>query len=173
MTSVTFRAPLLLLLVGLCAGRADARATLYDRLGGSVGVAAIADMLIDRVVADPLTGPSFEDSKLDRIKKLLAEQICDLAGGPCHYSGDPMKEVHAGHHISEAMFYVLVTDLRDIMNERHIDLRSRNELLRLLAPMKRDVVEHAGAIPTPAKPTAPEEPTVAAAPGSTTARAAP
>lgn len=178
MTSVTFRAPLLLLLLllaGLCAGRADARATLYDRLGGSVGVAAIANTLIDRVVADPLTGPSFEDSKLDRIKKLLAEQICDLAGGPCHYSGDPMKEVHAGHHISEAMFYVMVTDLRDIMNERHIDLRSRNELLRLLAPMKHDVVEHAGATPTPGKPTAPEEPTAAGAagaPGSTAARAA-
>ena len=114
---------------------------LYVRLGGSTGVAAIADTLIDRVVADPVSGPSFQDSKLDRIKRLLAEQICDLSGGPCHYSGDSMKEVHAGHHITQAQFYRMVETLRDILRERHVDQRSTNQLLRLLAPMKRDVVE--------------------------------
>jgi hemoglobin len=127
--------------------------SLYVRLGGEAGVAAISNTLIDRVVADPVMGPSFKDSKLSRIKTLLAEQICDLSGGPCHYSGDPMKEVHAGHHITEAMFYRMVETLRGILNERHVDLRSTNQLLRLLAPMKRDVVEH-GSAPT-AAPTAP------------------
>jgi hemoglobin len=131
---------------------APADGSLYARLGGQPGVTAIANTLIDRVVANPLTGPNFKDSKIDRIKRLLAEQICDLSGGPCHYSGDPMKEVHAGHQISESMFYVMVDTLRDVMKERHIDLRSRNQLLRLLAPMKRDVVEHASnkpAVPAP------------------------
>jgi hemoglobin len=142
---------------------AAANDTLYVRLGGEPGVTAIANTLIDRVVANPVTGPSFKDTKLDRIKRLLAEQICDLSGGPCHYSGDPMKDVHAGHQINESMFYVMVETLRDIMRERHIDLRSRNELLRLLAPMKRDVVEpraattavparNAAPIPAPAGP---------------------
>ncbi len=130
----------------VCAGIATAAMaasdSLYVRLGQEPGVTAIATALIDRVAANPITGPNFKDSKLDRIKELLAEQICDLSGGPCRYSGDPMKEVHAGHHISEAMFYVMVDTLRDVMKERHIDMRSRNELLRLLAPMKRDVVEH-------------------------------
>jgi hemoglobin len=133
------------ILAGACSVGMAAELSLYERLGGPSGVKTIADTLIDRVVANPLTGPNFKDSKLDRIKKLLAEQICDLSGGPCHYSGDPMKEVHAGHHISESMFYVMVDTLRDILKERHVDLRSRNELLKLLAPMKRDVVEHAGA----------------------------
>ena len=114
---------------------------LYIRLGGATGVAAIADTLIDRVVADPVSGPSFQDSKLDRIKRLLAEQICDLSGGPCHYSGDSMKEVHAGHHITQAQFYRMVHTLREILRERQVDQRSTNQLLRLLAPMKRDVVE--------------------------------
>jgi hemoglobin len=99
-------------------------------------------------------GPSFKDSKLSRIKTLLAEQICDLSGGPCHYSGDPMKEVHAGHHITEAMFYRMVDTLRDILRERQVDIRSTNQLLRLLAPMKRDVVEH-GSGPTAASAAAP------------------
>jgi hemoglobin len=144
MTGVTYRVVVsaLLLLSGLAAA---AQARLYDRLGGAAGVAAIADTLIDRVTADPMLGRSFKDSKLDRIKKLLAEQICDLSGGPCHYSGDSMKEVHAGHHISEAEFYRMVADLREVLKERHVSQGATNELLRLLAPMKRDVVEPAHA----------------------------
>jgi hemoglobin len=72
---------------------------------------------------------------------LLAEQICDLSGGPCHYSGDSMKEVHAGHHITEAQFYRVVATLRVILKERGVDQRSTNQLLKRLAPTKRDVVE--------------------------------
>jgi len=86
-------------------------------------------------------GRSFKDTKLSRIKGLLAEQICDLSGGPCRYSGDPMKEVHAGQHISEAEFYGMVDTLRDILQQRHVGIGATNELLRLLAPMKRDIVE--------------------------------
>ena len=141
MTAVAFRVLgcSLLLLSGMAAG---AQARLYDRLGGQVGVAAIAATLIDRVSGDPMLGRSFKDSNLDRVKKLLAEQICDLSGGPCHYSGDSMKKVNAGHHISEAEFYGMVADLREVLKERHVNQGATDELLRLLAPMKRDVVEH-------------------------------
>ena len=142
MTGVTSRvlACSILLLGG---GTAGAHARLYDRLGGADGVAAIAGTLIDRVASDPILGRSFKDSKLDRIKKLLAEQICDLSGGPCHYSGDSMKEVHAGHHISEAEFYGMVADLRKVLKQRHVSQGATNELLRLLAPMKHEIVEPA------------------------------
>jgi hemoglobin len=133
---------LLLLLSGIAAA---AQARLYDALGGEAGVSAIAGSLIDRVSADPKLGRSFKDSNLDRIKRLLAEQICDLSGGPCRYSGDSMREVHAGHHISEAEFFGMVADLRTVLKERHVSQGATNELLRLLAPMKRDVVEPAQA----------------------------
>ena len=119
-----------------------ASATLYERLGGQAGVAAISDTLIDRVSAEPRLRRSFKDADLGRIKRLLAEQLCDLSGGPCHYTGDSMKEVHAGHHISEAEFYGMVDTLRTILRERQVGIAATNQLLRLLAPMKREVVEH-------------------------------
>ena len=144
MTAVTLRglaASLLWIATALAVAAADARAPLYERLGGAAGVAAIATSLIDRVAADPRLGSSFKDTNLDHIKTMLTEQICDLSGGPCRYSGDPMKETHAGLHISEAEFYGMVADLRDILHERRVSLGATNELLRLLAPMKRDIVE--------------------------------
>ena len=147
MTAVTYRGAVLITLLLLVGAATGSQAPLYDRLGGAPGVAAIADTLIDRVSADPLLGRSFKDSKLERIKKLLAEQICDLSGGPCRYSGDSMKEVHAGHHISEAEFFGMVADLRAVLKERHVSQGAANELLRLLAPIKRDVVESAQTAP--------------------------
>ena len=145
MTSVAYRVLGSFFLL-LCAGLAAAAPSpLYDRLGGETGVAAIAGALIDRVSTDPVLGRSFKDANLDRIKTLLAEQICELSGGPCRYSGDSMRQVHAGHHISEAEFYGMVADLRVVLKERHVSQGATNELLRLLAPMKRDVVEPASA----------------------------
>jgi hemoglobin len=142
MNHITFRAWLLLgLAFAAVPDAARAADALYVRLGGEDGVNAIAATLIDRAAADPLTGPNFIDSKLDRIKQLLGEQLCELSGGPCVYSGDPMKEVHAGHHISQAQFYRMVEELKEILRERGVDQASTNELLRRLAPMKRDVVE--------------------------------
>jgi hemoglobin len=126
---------------GSCHAQSDAAGTLYAHLGGPSGVTAIAVELIDRAAADPVLGRSFKDTNLKRIKKLLAEQLCELAAGPCRYSGDPMKEVHAGLHISQAEFYTMVDLLRNILARRHVDLASTNQLLRLLAPMKRDIVE--------------------------------
>ena len=143
MTGVTYRVVVItLLLLGGGAARA-AQPRLYERLGGAAGVAAIADTLIDRVAADPKLGRSFKETNLDRIKRLFAEQICDLSGGPCRYSGDSMKEVHAGHQISEGEFFGMVGELREVLKERHVSQGAVNELLRLLAPIKRDVVEPA------------------------------
>jgi hemoglobin len=136
----------ILFLALLCsAARVPARAddSLYVRMGGQAVIDAVVADTIDRTAADPHMNQSFDGTNIKRIKRMLAEQICDLSGGPCHYSGDTMRQVHAGHHISEAEFYGLVQMLRNALIVHHVRLRERNELLALLAPMKRDVVEKA------------------------------
>lgn len=110
-------------------------------MGGSTNIIAVVNDVIDDAAHDPRLKRSFEDVDLPRLKKLLAEQICELAGGGCKYTGDSMRDVHAGLGITQAEFYDLVQVLRDSMRHHGIALRERNELLKILAPMKRDVVE--------------------------------
>jgi hemoglobin len=124
-------------------------ASLYARLGGQPVVKAFVNETIDKVTADPRLKRSFKGSNLRRIKRLFAEQICQISNGGCVYSGDTMREVHANHHITEAEFYGVVEVLRSSMRDQGVALRERNELLALLAPMKRDIVEPV----TPAPPT--------------------
>jgi hemoglobin len=114
--------------------------TLYTRLGGEAMVARIADELIDRTAHDERTKRSFQDVKLARVKEKLREQLCVLAGGPCVYTGDPMKEVHKGLKNTEAEMSLMVQFLREILDNAGVRTAEKNELLRLLAPMKRDIV---------------------------------
>lgn len=122
---------------GATTGAAD---TLYARLGGNDVVAAFVADTIDRTASDPVLGRSFDKVDLDRVKRLLVEQICSLAGGGCAYTGDSMTDVHAGMDLKESDLYGLVEILRDAMVRHGVGLRERNELLAILAPMKRDVV---------------------------------
>ncbi len=134
-----------------CVSVPAATLPLYTRLGGAPVMTAVVSETIDQVVADPRLNQSFRGSNIARIKRLIVEQICDIAGGGCHYSGDSMREVHEGHNISQAQFFGLVEILRKSMRRHHVPLRERNELLALLAPMAPDVI----AVPSPPMPKRP------------------
>jgi len=115
--------------------------SLYARLGGTTTVTAFVGDTIDKVVANPEMNRSFDKVNLQHVKDMLIEQICALSGGGCTYTGDTMREVHAGHQISNAEFFGLVEVLRESMRARDVPLEARNQLLEILAPMKRDVVK--------------------------------
>jgi hemoglobin len=129
--------------------------TLYEALGGERGLQEFVSQYVDVLTTDPITGPSFTDSSPPRIKRLLTEQLCELSGGPCRYSGDSMREVHANLGITEAQFHVAVQRLRELMVRRGYPLAVRNEMLRLLAPMQRDVVDVVIAKPAAAESVSP------------------
>lgn len=130
--------PLLVgLLVGCAHGGRDA--TLYQRLGGEAGIAAIVGELIDQAAADPRTRRSLDGIKPQHLKHSITMFVCNVAGGQCEYEGEDMKKTHADAQITEAEFDALVAMLREAL-DRHTGTREKNELLRRLAPMKRDIV---------------------------------
>lgn len=130
---------------------ATPRDSLYSRMGGARIVTAIVSDTLDEMDADPRLNQPFRGVNTKRLKGHVATFICELAGGGCHYTGDSMREAHANLHITEAEFYGMVTILRRQMRRHHVGLRERNELLAILAPMKRDIVQ----VNVPAPPKAP------------------
>jgi hemoglobin len=51
-----------------------------------------------------------------------------------------MKNSHAEAEITTAEFELMVQVMRDVMDKHHVGTKEKNELLKILAPMKRDVV---------------------------------
>lgn len=119
---------------------AYADGSLFDRMGGAPVVAKVVDQLLDLSMNDPHTKRSFQKINLKRLREKLNEQICALSNGPCQYDGDSMKGVHGGLDITDAEFNGMVEHLTIALNANGVGLREKNELLKLLAPMKRDVV---------------------------------
>lgn len=120
---------------------AHADTPLYTRLGGEPVVTQVVNKTVDTVAQDPRVNQSFDKVNLKRVKTKLVEQICSLTGGGCEYTGDEMKLVHKGLKITEREFYALVEALRQTLNDNGVAEREKNELLAILAPMKRLVVE--------------------------------
>jgi hemoglobin len=132
---------LLVLALGGCTTVAgNAGHSLYDRLGGEPVLSAALAEVVDEVAANPRVNQSFEKVRLSRLKKHLHTFVCNLADGGCDYRGDPIPIVHAGLKIHEAEFNAVVQALRDALDRRGVPQAAKNELLRRLAPLKRDIV---------------------------------
>src|SRR5690242_19903677 len=94
------------LIVGAC-GRTEP--TLYQRLGGSPGVAAVIDEFVDNVRADPRVNQRLQGADADRTKRALTELLCQDAGGPCTYTG--AGTTGRGAAISDADFNAIAADM--------------------------------------------------------------
>jgi hemoglobin len=94
---------------------------------------------IDSAAQHPKLERTFKGIKLATLKESVVNQLCVLSGGDCKYEGETMKNSHADLKITTAEFELFVQAMRDSLN-RHVATREKNELLKLLAPMKRDIV---------------------------------
>jgi len=136
-----------LVVAGLVAGCADmmqtagpAKPTLYERLGGQPAIVAVVDDFVGNVAADQRINHFFGNTNIDRLKRLLVEQICAGSGGPCRYTGRSMQEAHHGLGIGEANFAALGEDLVKTLNKFNVPQPEQQELLGLLGPMKPQIV---------------------------------
>lgn len=131
---------LLCLSLGACSQQPQKTDQLYLALGAQAGLEQLVDSLLLEIEQDQQIVHHFQDTDIPRFRRLLIEQLCELSGGPCTYTGATMQESHTGFQISQADFDNLVTHLMTVMQRQKIDIKAQNQLLALLAPMYKDVV---------------------------------
>lgn len=126
-----------------CAGQESkpAKQSLYDRLGGKPAITAVIDQFVANVAGDNRINARFATTDIPRLKGNLVDQVCMATGGPCEYKGRDMKTTHVGMRISNADFDALVEDLVKALDTFKVPAREKGELLGLLSPMKKDIVE--------------------------------
>ncbi|WLQ11823.1 group 1 truncated hemoglobin [Hahella aquimaris] len=115
-------------------------ASLYRALGGEQGIARLVDRFMEEISYSEEIAPFFVDTDPDRFREKLSEQLCNISGGPCEYTGDSMRDSHAGISISEADFNRTVDLLINAMNKEGVPYPTQNRLLKRLAPMRKDII---------------------------------
>jgi hemoglobin len=115
--------------------------SLYQRLGGKPAIAAVVNDFVGNVAKDNRINKFFANTDIPRLKRLLVQQICAGSGGPCQYEGRSMREAHRGLGVRNQDFDALVGDLVKSLNKFNVPAREQQELLAVLGPMRKDVVQ--------------------------------
>ena len=114
--------------------------TLYERLGRGGAIVALVDDCMRNVAGDSRLKARFKDVEPRRLKHLLVNQICEVAGGGCKYEGPPMAQVHRGMNITDAEFDAFMDDMVLSLEKYSIGVREKRELLAALGAMRKDIV---------------------------------
>lgn len=125
--------------------------SLYERLGGEAAIQAVVDDFVGRISENPKVNITRKGSgrtewqatpaNVERVKKLLVEQICAATGGPQKYSGRDMKTVHAGMNISHGEFDAAGADLKATLDKFKVPAAEQDELMKIIVSTRGDIVE--------------------------------
>ena len=118
--------------------------SLYERLGGEAAISAVIDDFVARVAADSRINQKFARSNVERVKFHLKEQVCQVTGGPCKYTGNSMTATHHNMKVTEGEFGALVEDLVATLDKFNVPAQEKGEILAALGPLKSQIVEVKG-----------------------------
>jgi hemoglobin len=133
--------------------------SLYDRLGGAFAIAAVVDHFSDAVVENPVVGRQSENAalrewhtnnlgRLPGLKFMRTLWVCEVAGGPQHYSATKpgatslgLEEAHRKLKISPTEFDEVAAELGRTLDQFKVPEREKGEVLDAFAAHKGEVTE--------------------------------
>lgn len=141
-------------------------ATLYERLGGVFAIAAVVDRFSDAIFDDPIAGRTSKNpalrkwhtesmARLPGLKFLRTLWVCDVAGGPFHYTGTKpgatligLEEAHRDLAITPEEFDAVAGVLSRTLDEFGVPQAEKDQVLGAFAAHKVEVTEGARATAT-------------------------
>lgn len=121
--------------------------SLYERLGGTYGIAGAVDVLVDRLFAnaavnaneavhahhgDPANAPGY--------KFLVTAWSIQAAGGPQVYAGLDMERAHAELHIDDAGFDAVAMEIAATLSFLGVPPAEHREFMDIIESYRAQVV---------------------------------
>lgn len=119
---------------------------LYERLGGLRGITVVVDDFIDRLVINktlnknPAVRAGRKSSPAPYLKFQVSQLVCKVTGGPCQYTGQPMKESHAHLNITEKEWGVMAAEFKKSLDKFKVPASEQKELFDIVGTTKADIV---------------------------------
>lgn len=92
--------------------------TLYDRIGGREGAAALVDEFYVRVLNDSRLRPFFLNSSIERLKRIQQEFFAAALDGPVATSDVDLARIHQGRNIRREHLTRFVDHLIAVLDSR-------------------------------------------------------
>jgi hemoglobin len=123
----------------------SSNSSLYERLDGARGIAALVDDVVEAHMANPLVRDRFLPyrEKPDTLAK-VKHHTCNFfgagSGGPEQYSGRSMPDTHRGMNISEQEYLAVVDDILGTLDKHKIDEQTRKDVLAIVYSLKDQII---------------------------------
>ncbi|WP_163574455.1 group I truncated hemoglobin [Halomonas faecis] len=120
-------------------------ATLYERLGGESGIAALVDDIVEAHMQNPTIQarylPTQDDPvHFEELKGHLRDFLSAGSGGPAEYRGRSMPEAHRGMNIGEAEYMAVTDDILAVLDRHGVDPQTRQEMLGIAYSLKDEIM---------------------------------
>lgn len=140
--------------------------TLYERLGGVFGIAAVVDRFSDAVIENAMVGKLSRNPQLRRwsveqperlpgLKFMRTLWVCNVAGGPFEYTATKpgatatgLEEAHRDLQISPEEFDEVAAELGRTLDSVGVPEQEKGEVLAAFAAHKDEVIEGHRAVAT-------------------------
>jgi hemoglobin len=140
--------------------RVEGKLSLYDRLGGQVGISNIVADCTARVLVDPRVNWERRGLKRGglwihrgqslaweptpqnkaRLQGHMAQFLALATGGPARYEGKPIESSHAEMKISNPEFDAAVGDLKASLDKLQVPNVEQKELLAIIESTRPQIV---------------------------------
>jgi hemoglobin len=122
-----------------------ATTSLYERLGGSSGIAMQVDDIVSRHLDNPVIGARFRPyleapDRLAATKRHLCEFLEAGSGGPARYAGRSMQAAHRGMNIGAAEYMAAVDDILASLRQHRIDDQTQKDVLAIAWGLKGEIL---------------------------------
>jgi len=123
--------------------------SLYDRLGGYFGIAAVVNRFSDKILRNPVLkkNPALKEwnrtqaeTRLPGLKFGRTLWIAAAAGGPFVYTGLPLSEAHAEFNLTAEQFAEVGNEIVRALDFYEVPEREQQELMAAYRTSMSDVV---------------------------------
>jgi hemoglobin len=134
---------------GVASRKPGGKPSLYDRLGGYFGIAAVVNRFSDQIIINPILNenPALRawneteaEARLPGLKFGRTLWIAAMTGGPFEYTGLPLTEAHAEFNLTAEEFAEVGAEIVRALNFFGVPEREQQELVKVYQASMSDVV---------------------------------
>ena len=121
----------------------DSSSTLYERVGGESALAAVVNLLYDRVFKDPLLIPFLDGIDVQRQESKLVAFLSTVFAGPTRYSGEGLRQAHrhlVARGLSDHHFDAVAYHLQSALEELAVPATLVEEIMAIVESTRNDVL---------------------------------
>jgi hemoglobin len=119
--------------------------SLYERLGGAKGIAALVDDIVEAHMANPVISARFlpyrsQPERLAAVKQHTRNFLGAGTGGLEKYEGRDMRTAHRGMNVNAEEYMATVDDILATLEKHRIDEAARKDVLAIAWSLKGDIM---------------------------------